>query len=88
MTGYLTGADQTIPNWLIKITFLGKVETTVRLSIKSRFGIMGFSTSDSILGPRFFSLTIPPFDQSFQPERCDQNLRHECHSQLRFSQLC
>lgn len=41
-TDYLTGADQKIPDWLIKIMFLGKVETAVRSSMKSRFGIMGF----------------------------------------------
>ena len=49
MTGYLIGTDQKIPNWLIKITFLRKVETTIRLGIKSRFGVMGFSPSDTIL---------------------------------------
>ena len=51
MTDYLIDADQKIPNWLIKITFLVKVETAFRLDIKSTFGIMGFSTSDAILGP-------------------------------------
>lgn len=29
-----------IPDWLIKIMFLGQVETAIRLGIKSRFGIM------------------------------------------------
>ena len=50
MTYYLIGADQKILNWLIKITFLVKVETAVKLGIKSRFGIMGFSIRDTILG--------------------------------------
>ena len=50
-----------ILNWLIKITFLGKVETAVRLGIKSKLVIMGISTSDTILGLWFFSLTISSF---------------------------
>ena len=40
-----------------KTTFLVKVENEIRLDLKSRFGIMGFSTSDIILGMWFFSLT-------------------------------
>ena len=43
------GADQKIPDWLIKILFLVKTETAVRLGIKYSFGIMGFSTNDAIL---------------------------------------
>ena len=43
------GADQKIPDWLVKIPFLIKTETAVRLDIKYRFGIMGFSTNDAIL---------------------------------------
>lgn len=59
-------------------TFLEKkVETAVTLSIKSGFGIMGFSTSSTILGLCFFSLTMPPFDQTVSlTEKDDQNLRH------------
>ena len=53
MTDYLFGADQKIS--LVKITFLGKVEIATKSSIKTRFGIMGFSTSDTILG-LWFSL--------------------------------
>ena len=45
----LTGADKKIPDWLIKILFLV-------LGIESKLGILGFSTSDAILG-LFFSLT-------------------------------
>lgn len=37
-----------IPNELIKTTFLGGVEAAITLGIKSRFGIMGFSTGDAI----------------------------------------
>ena len=42
--------DQNIPDWPVKVTFLGKVETAIRPIIKSRFGTMGFSMSDTILG--------------------------------------
>lgn len=49
VTDYFLGTDQKIPDWLIKITFLGKVETAIKLDIKSRFDIMGFITSDTIL---------------------------------------
>ena len=35
MTDYLTGADQKIPNWLIKLTFPVKVETAIKLGIKT-----------------------------------------------------
>ena len=55
MTDYLLGADQKIPDWLIRVTFLGKVETASKSSIKSRFGIMGFRTSNAILS-LWFSL--------------------------------
>ena len=50
MTDHLIGVEHTTPGWLIKIIFLGEAETAIRPSIKSRFGIMGFSTSDAILG--------------------------------------
>ena len=43
------GQYQKIPDWLIKILFLVKTETAVRLGIKYRFGIMGFSINDAIL---------------------------------------
>lgn len=39
-SNYLIGADKKIPNSLVKITFLVKVETIIRPGIKSRFGIM------------------------------------------------
>ena len=38
---YLTGAKQKIPDWLVKITFLGKAETTTKLGIKSWFSDKG-----------------------------------------------
>lgn len=57
MTDDHIGVDQKIADWMIKITFLGEIETAIKLVIKSRFAIMYFSTSDSILGLWFFSLT-------------------------------
>lgn len=50
VTDYLTGMDQKIPDWFLKITLLVKVKTATRSGIKSRCGIMGCSTSDAILG--------------------------------------
>lgn len=41
-------ADQKIPDSVSNITFIGKVETAVRLGIKSRFGIMSFDISLAI----------------------------------------
>ena len=58
MTDDLTGAEQKIPDWPIKITFLVKVETVISIGIKLRVG-MGFSTSDTILCLWFSSLTMP-----------------------------
>lgn len=60
MTDYLAGADQKIPNLLIKITFLVMVETPVKLGLKSMLGL-GFGTSDIILDLWFLSLTSLPF---------------------------
>ena len=50
MIDYLVGADQKIPDWSIKITFLGEGEPTIRSGIESRFGVVGFSMSEAILG--------------------------------------
>lgn len=49
----LIGADWNISNWFIKITFLRKVQTAVRLAVESRFSILGFNTSDDFLGLYF-----------------------------------
>ena len=46
---YFIGDDQKILNCMIKITFM-KVKMAIRLGIKSMFGIMDFSTSNTILG--------------------------------------
>ena len=56
-TDDLSGDNQNIPDWLIKITFLVKVETAVKSVNKSWFGTMDFSTSDNNFGPVVFSLT-------------------------------
>lgn len=58
LAGYLIGTDQNIPDSLIKITFMVKVEAVFSLGIKSKFGIMGFSASDAIWGLCFFSLKL------------------------------
>ena len=58
MTDYFLSADQKIRIWLIKIAYLGKVKTASRLSIKNRFGIMGFNTSDTML-----SLWLFPYNK-------------------------
>lgn len=50
VTDYLTGVYQKIPGWLIKIMFLGMVQTAIRSGFKSKFGLMGFSTVGAILG--------------------------------------
>lgn len=42
LTDYLTGAQQKITDWLMKMTFLGEAETAVGSNIKARFCIMGF----------------------------------------------
>lgn len=41
VTDDLTGADQKIPGWLIKITFLGESKTSVRSSVQAGFGVAG-----------------------------------------------
>lgn len=51
MTDYLVGVAQEMSHWLTKTMFLGEVET----EITSRFGALGFSTGDTILG-LWFSL--------------------------------
>ena len=45
-------------DWL-KVTFLGEVETAIRLGIQSSFADVGPSTSDSILGLLFLSFFSP-----------------------------
>lgn len=49
--GYLTNClltGQLLIDWF-KIPFLGEAKTVMKLSIKSQFGDMGLSGSDSIL---------------------------------------
>ena len=51
--GGLESADQKSPDWLFQMASLGKIKTTVKLSIKFKFGIIGFSRSDAILDLQF-----------------------------------
>lgn len=52
---HLTAADQELPDWPVKITFLG-VKISIRLDVKSWFADMGLSTSDLFhLGPLSFN---------------------------------
>ena len=53
VTYYLIGADQKIPDWPIKTAFLGRSKLQIRSGIQSRFGIRGFSTSDTISSLQF-----------------------------------
>ena len=41
---------QKIPDWLIKIIFLGEAEIVIRSDIKSRFAIMDFRHQVTVLG--------------------------------------
>ena len=40
LSGYLPGADEEVPGWLVKTPVLGKVETAIKLGIL-KFGDMG-----------------------------------------------
>lgn len=42
VTDYLIGVGQKIPVWLMKMRFLGDVETAVTSGIKSSYGMKGF----------------------------------------------
>ena len=57
VTDEVIGADQKIPDCLIKTAFLGEIETANRVGIKSKFEILDCSSSDAILGWWFFSVT-------------------------------
>ena len=57
MTNDLVSADQKVPDWVMKITFPVNVKIAIMLGIKSRFGIIGLSTSDAILGLELFFFT-------------------------------
>lgn len=56
VTEYIIGADQKIPEWFARITFLGKVKIAMKSGITSRFGT-GFNSSDISLPLWFFLLT-------------------------------
>ena len=61
LLGGMEGPTDRLPHWYwpenldgaINVAFLEKAETAGRLGIKSRFGVMGFSRSDSIWGLPF-----------------------------------
>ena len=55
-TDDLVGADQKIPDWLIKITFLVKVETAVRLVLNLGLVLWALAQVTPFLGLWFFSL--------------------------------
>lgn len=48
--GNLSDVYQKVPDTLVKIIFLGDVETAIRSGSNSTFGVMGFSISDAIVG--------------------------------------
>lgn len=50
VTDCLIGVDQDISDWLIKFRFWGEAGPATWSGITPRFGIMGFSASDTILG--------------------------------------
>lgn len=54
MTDYLFGTDQKIPDPLIKIAFLEKVETAIMSAIKSRFSILAVSIMGVSMFHSFF----------------------------------
>ena len=59
-----TSADQVIPDGLVEVFIPGKGETVIKLGIKSQFGYMVFSVSDSIwslLSLSLLFLTIAHF---------------------------
>lgn len=49
VTDYLIGVAQEISGSLIKTIYLGEAKIEIRLGVKPRFGIMGFSISDAKL---------------------------------------
>lgn len=51
---YLTGAGQVIPDWLVRITFLGEAGTAFRLGGKSQFGDMGLAQATLFGASHFF----------------------------------
>jgi len=55
---YLIGADQKIPDWSVNTPFPGKVETVIRLGIKSWFGDLGLAQATPC-GVCYFFLINP-----------------------------
>lgn len=77
------GADEKIPAWPVKTTYLGKVRTAINLVIKSWSGDVGLAQA-TYFGPVVSFLTsenlrvlkIKPLD-FIQQKQCDQT-RHIC----------
>lgn len=59
MTGDLSGVDQKISDWSMKMIFLVEVETAVKSGVKSGFGVVAFGTRDAIWGPWFLFRKSP-----------------------------
>ena len=53
VANYLSSTGQEIPDWLVKVTFLGWAKTAIWLGIKSGFTDMELSTGNSILSLLF-----------------------------------
>ena len=51
---YLIGADQKVPNWLIKIAFLAKVKTAIRNSLGGTAHVKDPALSLLWLGPQLW----------------------------------
>lgn len=54
---YLIYVDQKIPDWPVKIAFLGKVEIATRLDIKRCFGSIGLAQVTAFWASIFFLTT-------------------------------
>lgn len=55
----LTSADQEIPDWLVKIKFLGEAETAIRLDIKYWFGDVDLAQRTPFQPSYLFSYNSP-----------------------------
>lgn len=66
--------DQRIPDWLVKIVFLGEAERAVWPDIKAMFGVMGFSTSKAVFSliPCYLGCVSRYFMQEGGSEICVQ----------------
>lgn len=58
---YLVYVDQKIPDWPVKIAFLGKVEIATRLDIKRWFGGIGLAQVTAFWASIFFNNQNLPY---------------------------